>query len=204
MRRTALCIAWMLAISVFVNNAGAEPVVSVGNHELMPNMPNQFIDIMVSGEDEVQGVTMRVQVGDGGAAPGSGTLASGPRITAIDLLSDTIFSGNNTGQSNVLGWDQIWVTSTTTSSDEVRASGLLARVTLDTTGWDAGTFSLNIGNTKDGASDFAGVPMRISEGSITIVPEPAAWGLSLYCVATLLCHVHMRRRVVPRENVSNL
>jgi hypothetical protein len=203
MRTTAMCIAWMLALGAFVNHAEAEPVVNVGNHQLMPNMPNQSIDIMVSGGDAVQGVTMRVQVGDGGTAPESGIPASGPRITALDLLSDTIFSGNNTGQSNVLGWDQMWVVSTTTSSDQVPAAGLLARVTLDTTGWDAGTFPLHLGETRDGASDFAGIPMRISEGSITIVPEPAAWGLSLGCLATMLGHIRRRRTAAPRGSILN-
>src|SRR5262249_39642151 len=132
----------------------------------------------VTGGAPVQGLNFNVQVADG--FPNGGGTIDGPNITGVDLigtaLEPTIFFGNNTGSNASRSDQQVWAVSTTTSAGTVNASGLLAIVTISTVGWspnspsDPWTFALQ--NTQENASDFAGVPATITDGNITIVPEP--------------------------------
>ena len=164
-------------------------MIVVGEHELLPDTPNQSIEIMVSGGDNVQGLNFRVQVADGGTHPMAGGSIDGPMISNIDLLSGTIFDGNNTGQNDILSLPQVWVQSTTSANDTVPADGLLATVTIDTTGFMEGEFDLRVGDTLDNATDFAGVAVDITDGLLRIsVPEPASatvllMGWAILCTA---------------------
>lgn len=172
-------------------------MIVVGEHELLPDTPNQTIPIMVTGGDSVQGLNFRFQVADGGTHPQAGGSIIGPSISDIDLMTGTIFDGNNTGQNDLLKLPQIWVQSITASANTVVADGLLATVTVDTTGFMTGDeFELRIGDTLDSATDFAGVPVDITDGMLRIgIPEPTGvvmmiTGLALLCTA--------RRRVGQR------
>ena len=165
----------------------AAPVVVVGEHELLANTADQLIEIMVHGGDPVQGVNLRLQVADGGTHPDAGGSIDGPKISSIDLVAGTIFDGNHTSQNSLLSLPQVWVQSITTANSTVAADGVLATVMIDTTGFLEGEFDLWAGNTLDGATDFAGIPAEITEGSIRIVPEPASLfglltGLGIICV----------------------
>jgi len=168
-----------------VADAVATPMIVVGQHDLLANTADQPVRIMVSGADEVQGLNFRAQVADGGTHPDIGGSIEGPRITDVDLVSGTIFDGNTMGQSDVLSLPQISVQAATTSAGTVMAEGLLATVTLDTTGFFEGTFGFSLADTRDGATDFAGIPIGITDGSIRIVPEPSAAMLLLAAAALL-------------------
>lgn len=149
--------------------------INVGNNYLVPNTAGQVIRFYVTGAEAVQGLNFNVQVGDGGLAAGGVTI--GPAITSVDITGGTIFSGNNTGQVNALGLPQIAVSTITTSSGTVPASGLLAAVTFDTTGFFVGSWSLSLSNTLNGSTDFAGIPATIQNGTIStyiVVPEASS------------------------------
>jgi hypothetical protein len=145
--------------------------IEVGDHLLVPNMAGQTIEIRVSGGDAVEGLNLDVQVGDGGAELG-GT-QDGPVITGADVLTGTIFSGNNTGQRNPGSYGQLAIRSTTTASGTVEATGLLVTITVDTTGFASGAWNLRLSGTLNGDTDFAGVSATIVNGTITVGLKPA-------------------------------
>ncbi len=158
----------------------AEPIIVVGFHPLVANQADQTISIFVSGGDAVEGLNLNIQIGDGGADLGGTTIA--PTITKVDFLSGTIFDGNNNGQSDLATFPLFYAGSTTTTKATVAAEGLLATLTIDTTGFFSGFWDLHLGNTKNGPTDFTVVGATITDGVIS-VPEPG--GLMLGLAATL-------------------
>jgi len=164
--------AWVLAAPL---PAVAVPKVDVGTHYLQPDTPGQVVEIYVTGGDLVQGINFYVMVANGGPEmeeygeiePGTGIL--GPAITDLDILTDTIFDGNNTGRWNTPDptLRQVAIDGTTTLSGHVVAEGLLARVTLDTTGFHEGNFSFSLSAFGE-QTDFAGVPIDITDGWLII------------------------------------
>ena len=168
-------------------------VINVGAHSLLPDTPGQTIEIRVSGGAAVQGVDFNVQIADG--FPTGGTV-DGPNITGVDIigtaLNPTIFFGNANAPQVLRQDPQMWSLFTTTQSGTVVANGLLGILTIDTTGWFTGNWTLALGNTQEGPTDFTLVNATITDGSITVVPEP----VSSVAVATLLLAgaVFLRRR----------
>jgi hypothetical protein len=158
--------------SVIVANTQVPPVITVGHYNLLPNTPNQKIQIFVSTNNTfVQGTNVEVQIADGGTAAG-GTVV-GPKITNVDVVNGTIFQSNNSGQhggGSIV--PQVYEAIVLTSSGAVKASGLLATITVDTTGFNGGTFPLLLGSTLNGSTDFTVIPAIITNGSITITPPP--------------------------------
>jgi len=62
---------------------------------------------------------------------------------------------------------------TVAETGSVEADGLLATVTVDTTGFTEGAWDLVMGeDNMNGASDFAGVPINITDGTITLNSAP--------------------------------
>ena len=69
----------------------------------------------------------------------------------------------------------------------VPADGVLVVLTIDTTGFQAGTWDLLLSGILGGHdTDFAGVPANIINGTITVVPEPGTLSL-LAAFALGLC-----------------
>jgi hypothetical protein len=99
---------------------------------------------------------------------------SGPVITAVDLVSQPgmVFHGNSTTPVDPGSASRIAIRSLITSSGMVNAEGALAIVTFDTTGIAGGTYPLKMSATVNGDSDFAGIPINIVNGSITIPIPP--------------------------------
>jgi hypothetical protein len=193
-----LCIGCFLAAAGLSAVASATPVIAIGNHPLLENTANQQITISVSGGDAVEGLNLYVATGDGGDLLG-GVDGSAPAITGLDIIGvGTIFGGNNTGQGTPDQTIQFWGGSTTTTSGTVAASGVLATITIDTTGFffDSVTPANNLyalvmdfeETSPSPDTDFAGIPASISNGTleITQVPEPAAMALLLPLGALLL------------------
>jgi MYXO-CTERM domain-containing protein len=151
---------------------------SDGPRQLLPDTPGQQIEIYVTGGAPVEGLNFNVQVADGfpDSGPGFPGLIDGPNITAVNITGPgTVFSASNQGMSTIRNDEQVWSVSTTTIAPAtVNAAGLLGIVTVSTVGWFSGTWDFALQSTQEGATDFAGIGATITDGSITVVPEPSS------------------------------
>ena len=172
--------------------ARAAIFIDVGNIKLLPDTPGQAVQIHVTTDaaDFIGGCNFNAQIGDGGSAFG-GTDA--PTITGVDLISGTIFDGNNRGQTDVGSGPQLATYTIVTGSGTVKADGLLATLTIDTTGYTTlgQTWALDLGQTLNGPTDFAPTAAIISDGTITLVPEPGVF--AILAVGCLLLMIRRRR-----------
>lgn len=153
--------------------------ITVGDHTLAANTPGQQVQIMVSGGEQVSGLNLQVQVGDGGPELADFGLApgvDGPAITAVDLTTGTIFAGVSEDEYSETGpripQYVCYSLAMTETGASVPATGLLATLTIDTTGFQGGTWDLRLGNVLPELgpynSDFAPTPATILNGSISI------------------------------------
>jgi hypothetical protein len=167
------------------STARAASTINVGNYLLLPNTPSQVIQIPVSGTDMAPGADLAVQVGDGGPQLGG---TPGPVITGIGLTTGTIFAVPDASQSTPSGnIPQVWFTDvalTGNNPSSVLANGVLANLTLDTTGFSNGSFALLLANVMASQVPPNGystdltfhVPnLTINNGAITIIPAAAYW-----------------------------
>ena len=151
----------------------AGPLIVVGTHVLQPDTPGQVISVYVSGELPVAGLNFNLQIGY--VELSSAQTPSAPRVEAVDILTGTIFADNHTdlrvdasqqgGQAPV---PQHGYQATTTAAGTVPANGLLATVTIDTTGFLRGSWSLMLSNTVNGPTDFAGQAATVIDGQLVL------------------------------------
>jgi hypothetical protein len=161
--------------------------VAVGNHLLMANTPNQTITIQITGGELVAGEDFFAQIGDGGAS--NGGVNSKPVFTNVDIIGGTIFAANNMGAfgdptTGNAAHPLIWDDGTVTASGSVAASGLLATLTINTTGLSSGSFPLvltgvasSIGpNNNTTLNDTSGmaIPLTMLNGSLMVSTLPLA------------------------------
>ena len=157
------------------------PTIDVGQHFLRANAPGQKIEMLVTGGQIVSGADLFVMVGDGGAELvdlGLPAGTNGPRLSAVDLKTDTIFAAIADQPIDLGSLPQVanWSISSTTAGVDVEADGLLATLTIDTTGFIEGTWDLSLArilpNHPFGPFDteFAGIPAHVTNGSITVQP----------------------------------
>ena len=186
--RLVLTVCGFALLAVGAPADAAEPSIVVGSHNLLPNTAGQPVQILVENVPDVAGVNLNAQIGDGS---GIGT----PLCNGVDLTTGTIFTSNNSG-----AWDNgstpgLLIYSILTTSGTVSASSaLLATFYVDTTGLNSGTFVLSLGDTLNGPTTFLSesgeVPIIITNGTLTVVPEPT--GLAI--LATGLLPLLRRRR----------
>jgi hypothetical protein len=188
-----LLLLGLAACVLVCSQAMADPIIQVGDHNLLANTPGQALTISVTGGDLVEGLNLYLQIDDEN---------TGPKIQSIDVLTGTIFQGNNTGQTvqalNETGDLPYWMgyATVTTASGNVAANGLLATVIVDTTGFTSGTWSLNANFNYGGdpyQSDFGPMLATSLNGSITIVPEPGTLVLLVTAGLGLAACVWRRR-----------
>jgi hypothetical protein len=129
----------------------ASPNIVAASSTLQPNLAGQQVQFLVSGIDSIAGEDLTFEINDG---------TSGPTITAVNILTGTIFAANNTGQ-NGFGiptsgtyTGRVAIASTTTNSGTVVDNGLLATLTISTVGMSSGSLQINVLNTINGNSDF--------------------------------------------------
>lgn len=169
--RITSIVLCLLSFSV----ANADLVIDVGDIELAPKQPDQKIELFVSGDQLVQGLNFNIQI------DGMGQL---PSVTDVDLVGGTIFAANHRPPTQIADFPQLQVWTIATSSGAVLADGLLATVTLDTTGVSNGIFELNLLDTINGPTDFAdpSLVVTISDGTLSVVPEPSS--ATFFCILT--------------------
>ncbi len=163
--------------------------VTVGNHVLLPDTPNQIVSLYVSGGEQIAGEDFFAQVGDGGTF--NGGVNTKPTITYVDMVYGSIFGENNNGPFGDPGNGSlhplIWVDSTTTISGTVSANGRLAVLVLDTTGLFSGTFPLLLTGVANSYGSFNTtlrdasanlIPLNINNGSLIVAtPTPGDFNL---------------------------
>lgn len=150
----------------------AQPTIVVGDHNLQPDTAGQEIKVFVTGGQAIDTLNLNVQIEDG---------LDGPTIQDVDAIEGTIFDANNDGgQFDTLADPRLFAATVLTEfGTAVPADGLLATIFIDTTGLDSGTFDLKLADTFNGDTDFgvdsgfAPIIAEVTNGRITIVPEPA-------------------------------
>ncbi|MGA2797513.1 MAG: PEP-CTERM sorting domain-containing protein [Thermoguttaceae bacterium] len=140
---------WLL---LTVSPALGSPLVSVSDQYMLNTNAQRQIPILVSSSpaEQVEGVDLAVQIGDGGTV--NGGVNTAPRITNLDVIGPgTIFHGNNTGTGTLddgtplpvylgsAGNNLIAATATSTSSGTVGANGVLAWLTVNPSGAPVGS-----------------------------------------------------------------
>jgi len=192
LRRLAGLAALAAGLALTVSLRG-QVIIDLPELFLQPHMANQAFDVFIQNEGgpvEVTGIGFNIQVADGG--PEAGGLIDGPAIMLVDVITGTIFESNNNGVSGTGSiLPQVYERGTMTvrpapgENESVVVIGTgrwkIARVTLDTTGFDSGTYALTL-NTLNSPTKFTMpdaddmIPILI-EGSVTVVPEPGGWAL---------------------------
>jgi hypothetical protein len=157
MRKLALAAGAVTAVLFGSRALAANPSIVVGNDILIPNRANQTIQLFVTGGIQVAGLDLNAEIANGGTTVGG---TPGPKITNVDLITGTIFASNHSTQANVPNVPpQAYEGSITTASGSVAATGLIATLTIDTTGFTGQSFSLQLANFSNGAvsgnTDFA-------------------------------------------------
>ena len=175
-----------------VASAGAA-TITVGSHILAPDTPAQQVEISVAGGDAVSGINLFAQVGDGGpelADYGLPAGTDGPAITAVDLITGTIFVAKPATQFPVDPTLPQFVNYGLILSEpgqSVPAAGLLVTLTIDTSGFSTGTWDLLLGDVLPELgpydTDFAPTAATIINGSITMASPGDANG---DCIVNLL------------------
>jgi hypothetical protein len=168
-----------LTLACLFASSAAPPTVAAtidaGTHLLAPNTPGQQVPILVTGGEPISGIDLFVQIGDGGAVVGGDD--TGPIITNLDLVTGAIFATNNSGVFTD-PTPLIWGATTTTTSGTVSASGVLATLTIDTTGILTGQFDLILNPPSTGPTAFAdsSVATMLVNGRLQIGTPPIAPG----------------------------
>ena len=161
--------------------------------DMLPDTPGQTFDVFIQNGGapvQVTGIGFNVQVADGG--PPAGGVTAGPSITAVDIFTGTIFASPNNNGPGGAGQivPQVYERGTLTPSGTVSIPtgfSKIATVTLDTSGFSSGIFSLTL-DTVNGLTKYTTLsgdsfPALIN-GSVA-VPEPSAYAATfgLLCLA---------------------
>ena len=165
MSRTVKAALGIVVVFGVAAVAGATPDIVVGTHRLIENKADQTIEIYVTGGDDVQGLEFDVRIGGG---------TSGPIFEDVDIFSGAIFvahEANHYTSSYVNDRDAYQ--GVTTTGGYISTYGLLATLTIDTTGLYDGEYDLSLIDTTEGRTNFAGVHVDITDGLI-IIPEPTS------------------------------
>lgn len=215
MKRVYAALAAASILLLGVSAFGAK--ITAGNHGLLPDTPGQVIPIWVyadAGDHEIVSADLFVQLVDGGLSPLGGEV-DGPEIKMVDLehgnpkWGTTVFGlvDNTHNQVNPAIYPPGRAAQTITAAENSStvADGLLAVITIDTTGlflgdgpWDlivdSNTALVDVtppANPDDGPVNY--IPLTIENGQIYLVPEPSTFLLAGLGVALLLAVARRRK-----------
>lgn len=179
----SLIMGGVAVVSALAAADARAAVINVGNQTVPQNATSAQVNINVTGGEAVTGFNLAAVLGNG-SAPGAE-----PVFSAVQFTGGTIFDGSPTTVTGgpIAGLPQDAQASVVFNSAGVSttANGLLVKLFINTTGFAPGsTFALSLGNNEIGNSTFiptggtgGTVTPTIINGTITIVPEPAAVGL---------------------------
>jgi hypothetical protein len=199
----------VIALVLFLLHTPAHALVVMmaGDHDLLPNMPGQVVQITIStnADDVTTKLDAHLSIGD---QSGVGH----PLMTDVNLLSGTAFELSNTGQ--IVEYDtgaQYYATVTSDPNVDLgKGNGYIplalssraASVTLDTTGLQSGTWDFRLmfvgfppGSWRYSSTEvYPPVNHQLLHGTLTIVPEPASLAMGLLAVAGLAAVAIRRAR----------
>src|SRR5262249_36704505 len=96
-------IVSLIIVAASPPSASTLPATIVGTHSLYENQANQIVQIFATGGQTVVGLDFSVQIGDGGGATagtGFGTVSNAPKMTALDVVTGTIFASNHSSNGS--------------------------------------------------------------------------------------------------------
>jgi hypothetical protein len=154
--------------------------------------------INVTGtNDLLQGLNFNAVSGDGGPELGG---TPGPTFTA-DILTGTIFAGNNTGVTTNAIFPQAVQLSTTTNTGTVNSLGRLATLHLSTSNLAPGVYALDLFGSLAGDTellDQTGMPITtgvFTNGTVTVVPEPSTAILGAFGLVSVVAWRLRKRQI---------
>ncbi|MEM9419582.1 MAG: hypothetical protein AAGA25_11120 [Planctomycetota bacterium] len=172
-------------------NAAAEITVDIGDYQLLPDTPNQIIEINVSTDtgDTIAVMNFLAEI--------RGAVGS-PLLSGVDFDSETglLFFGNSDGYSPSFSNGIIEQGSITIAPQgpEILAQGKI-RVFFDTTGiLSEGVWQLSLtgiagnpqNNTTFGDMNASTVEAKFNNGSLIVIPEPNTAFVVILCA--LACY----------------
>lgn len=200
MIRTAAVLSFLLGCCL-ATRAAASPTIIAGNHSLLPNTPGQQIYIRITpgpfgntngfgfldgNEQTVVGIDLNIGVLPSATLPASVR----PILNAVDLIGPGLIYNTIPGARqlafppfNPPAWEVGAIAIALPGLTEVFADGLLARITVDTTGiLDEATWPFvlqlpSIGLPTDVGQGDSNLSVFLVDGTLSIVPEPSSFAL---------------------------
>ncbi|MEX2114046.1 MAG: PEP-CTERM sorting domain-containing protein [Pirellulales bacterium] len=198
--RTYLFVLPLLCLPAL---ARAEVIVTAGNHQLLPDTPSQTITILITATADEAAHLMDFTAGIAGG------IGPAPIITAMDINGAGTLFDTSLNTSMVFhfgpGFEPpgLEVLQRVEFDEDalnvpIGVNQLLATLTIDTSGFTAGAWALNLLHTNFDdlflASTAGEIPVTLVPGSITIVPEPAALALACMALAAVVAVGARKRR----------
>jgi hypothetical protein len=193
-------------------------VVSTGNINLFADTSDQIVELFFQNTGsavDVTGLDLYIQVADGGPEVPEGSI-DGPVITAIDLLTGTVFDGqavfentdNTYPQSKSGSLALVAPESSVTIPSTGSPSLKLATVTFDTSGFSdfESSWDLILETTALGVSTFYDVnidpiPISADPGTIVLIPIPEPSEYAMLVAFGLGGFAFVRKRLINNRRV---
>jgi len=199
-------LIWTIATStswLLTSTASAALIINVGNIDLLPNQSGQqhIFQVQNTGGTAVEtlGIQFNIQIDSGGA------LIVAPTITAVNILTSTIFASDNNGQAGGADTVRRWEVYTLENGSLPKPGiptgfSTVATVTFDTTGFSSGTWNLFLTTPAGGTAYLdpnTGDPMAmtLNAGTLTVVPEPVNVALGVFGCLMAACLSARNRHV---------
>ena len=170
---TVIVVVTSAAVTTAVATPAANAVILVGDHDLLPEQGwTEDRDLCRGRRKHPKPPKSRSRSPTAARLPAEKSIS---QDHAVDTVHGTIFTQNNIGQlGSGSTFPQAFDAQTETKVGSVTASGLLATVTVDTTGYTSGNFPLLLTGTVNGNTVLFGLNSKITNGMVSIIaPTPA-------------------------------